>query len=92
LALGVATAGLVLALGIWVVDQDFGGLFTGHAANPNTGPLFALMAPALLAPAQGKPTSVGRARVQRHRGTAPRRAPPLWHVTVGAEHHARLHA
>jgi hypothetical protein len=87
-----ATAGLVLALGIWVIDQDFGGLFTGQATDPNTGPLFALMALALFAPARGKPMSVGLARVQPHRGTAPRRAPPLWHVRAVAEHHARLHA
>ena len=39
---------LVVAVGlaalIWVVGQDFGGLATGHATDPNSGPLLALLA------------------------------------------------
>jgi len=35
---------VVLALGIWVVGQDFGMIFTGTATDPNTGPLLVLLA------------------------------------------------
>jgi hypothetical protein len=45
-----AAAGFVFALVMWVVSQDFGGLFTGHATDPNSGPLIAIMAVALLSP------------------------------------------
>jgi hypothetical protein len=41
--------GLVLTLAFWALGQDFGGLFTGQATDPNTGPVLALMAIALLA-------------------------------------------
>jgi hypothetical protein len=41
-------AGLVLALAIWVVAQDFGQLDSGHATDPNTAPLVALLAIAIL--------------------------------------------
>jgi hypothetical protein len=44
-----AAAGFTFALVMWVVSQDFGGLFTGSATDPNSGPLIALMAVALLA-------------------------------------------
>jgi hypothetical protein len=46
-ALAVA-AGFVLALAIWVVGQDFGQLYSGQATDPNTAPLVALMAVAIL--------------------------------------------
>jgi hypothetical protein len=42
-----ATAGLLLALAIWVIGQDLGQLYSGQATDPNTGPLIALMAVAL---------------------------------------------
>jgi hypothetical protein len=45
-----AAAGFVFALTMWVVSQDLGGLYTGQATDPNSGPLIALMAVALLAP------------------------------------------
>jgi hypothetical protein len=45
-----AAAGLVFALAMWVVSQDFGGLYTGQATDPNSAPLIALLAVALLAP------------------------------------------
>jgi hypothetical protein len=48
LAVGAA-AGLLLTLAIWVVGQNFGQLYTGQATDPNTAPLVALMAVALLA-------------------------------------------
>jgi hypothetical protein len=41
-------AGFVLALAIWMVGQDFGQLWTGQATDPNTAPLIALMAVAIL--------------------------------------------
>jgi hypothetical protein len=44
-----AAAGLLLALAIWVVAQNFGALYTGQATDPNTAPLVVVMAVALLA-------------------------------------------
>ena len=44
-----AAAGLLLALAIWVIGQNFGALYTGQATDPNTAPLIAVMAVALLA-------------------------------------------
>jgi hypothetical protein len=44
-----AAAGLLLALAIWVIGQNFGALYTGQATDPNTAPLIAVMAFALLA-------------------------------------------
>jgi hypothetical protein len=43
-----AAAGLLLALAIWVIAQNFGALYTGQATDPNTAPLIAVMAAALL--------------------------------------------
>jgi hypothetical protein len=43
-----ATVGLVVALAIWVIAQNFGQLSTGQATDPNTLPLVVLMALALL--------------------------------------------
>jgi hypothetical protein len=44
---GVAV-GFVVALVIWVIGQDLGLLFSGQATDPNTAPLLALMAVAIL--------------------------------------------
>jgi hypothetical protein len=41
--------GLGLTVAIWVLGQDLGALYSGQATDPNSGPLFALMAIALLA-------------------------------------------
>ena len=50
------TLGLMLTLAFWVLGQDLGQLYTGQATDPNSGPLLALMALALLArPAQVHP-------------------------------------
>jgi hypothetical protein len=49
--LPAAAVGLALALGFWVGSQDLGGLTSGQATDPNSGPLLALMAIALA----GKP-------------------------------------
>jgi hypothetical protein len=35
-----------LAVFIWVAGEDFGGILTGHATDPNTGPLLVLLAAA----------------------------------------------
>ena len=37
---------MVLALVIWVFGENFGGLLTGQATDPNTGPLLILLAAA----------------------------------------------
>jgi hypothetical protein len=44
-----AAAGVVLAAAIWVLGQDLGQLYTGRATDPNTAPLLALTAAAMLA-------------------------------------------
>ena len=36
--------GAALALVIWVVGQDLGGILTGQGTDPNTGPLYILLA------------------------------------------------
>jgi hypothetical protein len=43
-------AGFVLSLAIWVVGQDVGQLYSGHATDPNTAPIIALLAIAVLGP------------------------------------------
>jgi hypothetical protein len=63
------TLGLALALTFWVVGQDFGNIDSGQATDPNSGPVLALMAIALLAgrntptrPAPAAPRPLGTAR------------------------------
>ncbi|MFL5963325.1 MAG: hypothetical protein ACJ757_10590 [Gaiellaceae bacterium] len=63
IAVGVA-AGLVLALAIWVIGQNFGALYTGQATDPNTALLIAVMAVAIL----------GSRRAVRRRAEIPRTA------------------
>ena len=41
--------GLLLAVAIWLVPQNFGQISSGQATDPNTAPLIALMGVALLA-------------------------------------------
>jgi hypothetical protein len=41
-------AGFVLAPAIWVVGQDLGQLHSGQATDPNTAPIIALLAIAIL--------------------------------------------
>jgi hypothetical protein len=43
------TLGLALALAFWVLGQNFGQVYSGQATDPNSGPLVALMAIALVA-------------------------------------------
>lgn len=66
LTLGVA-AGFAGALAIWILTQNLGALYTGQATDPNTAPLIALMALALLGGVR-RPLRVARARP--HRTTA----------------------
>jgi hypothetical protein len=44
-----AAAGLLLLAAIWVFAQNFGGLYTGQATDPNTAAILAVLAIALLA-------------------------------------------
>jgi len=71
---------VALALVIWVIGENFGGLLTGQSTDPNTGPLLILLAAAYW-PAR---------RVKRHlpdiHGRA-RRAPPAVHGRAGRWRH-----
>ena len=44
-----AAAGIVLAAAIWLVPENFGQIPSGRATDPNSAPLIALMAIALIA-------------------------------------------
>jgi hypothetical protein len=56
-------AGFVLSLAIWVVGQDVGQLYSGHATDPNTAPIIALLAIAVLGP-RSRVGARGRSAVQ----------------------------
>lgn len=47
-----AALGAGLALVFWVVGENFGELYSGHATDPNSGPLLIVMALALLGSAR----------------------------------------
>ena len=54
------TIAIVLNLAYWVIPQGLGGLFAGGSTDPNAGPLFVLLACALLplsarTPSEGEP-------------------------------------
>jgi hypothetical protein len=66
-------AGLVLSLAIWVIGQDLGQLYSGHATDPNSAPLIALMAVVLLAPGRKVTASLG-AHTAGASGAGPLRA------------------
>ena len=63
----IGVVAVVLALGIWVVGENFGQVFSGSATDPNSGPLLALLALAfwrrLPAPASGPTASSRRDRM-----------------------------
>lgn len=61
-------AASVLALVIWVLAQGFGGILTGHGTDPNSGPLWVLLAGCLWA------------QLEERQGTAPRRSAPVLSV------------
>jgi hypothetical protein len=35
---------IIIATAIWVIGENFGGILTGPATDPNTGPLLVLLA------------------------------------------------
>ena len=39
--------GIAVSVLMWILVQDFGGLFTGTATDPNAAPLYVLLAAAL---------------------------------------------
>jgi hypothetical protein len=47
----------VIALAIWLIGQDLGQLYSGKATDPNSGPLIALMAVALISLRQPRDSS-----------------------------------
>jgi hypothetical protein len=59
-----AAAGLVLALAIWVLGEDLGQLYSGQATDPNSGPLIALMAVALIARRQERSGAAESTRLE----------------------------
>ncbi|HEX6651542.1 MAG TPA: hypothetical protein VF072_02270 [Thermoleophilaceae bacterium] len=65
-----AALGLGLALAFWGFDQAFGGLTSGQATDPNTGPVLALMAIAVMG------TGVSPVSRRAMRRTGSRRAGP----------------
>ncbi|MGH9103721.1 MAG: hypothetical protein ACRDYD_12175 [Acidimicrobiales bacterium] len=73
LALGIA-----LSLVYWAVGQDLGGLLTGEATDPDTGPLLALLALAAWPLPPAPPAEVRSGSPARERAPAPwpRALPP----------------
>jgi hypothetical protein len=51
--------GLALTVAFWVLGQDIGALYSGQATDPNTGPLVAVMAIAVLAASRELPARTG---------------------------------
>lgn len=60
-----AVLGAALALAVWVTAQGAGGLTTGQATDPNTGPLLILLSAALYLPATARPRIPAAARPRR---------------------------
>ena len=60
-----AALGLVLAVAWWVGDQQVGGIASGRATDPNTGPLLALMALTLMPATSRANASIAAARSSR---------------------------
>lgn len=54
--------GAVLSLVYWVLGQSLGGINTGHATDPNAGPLFVLLALTLMPRRGVRSTSTSSAR------------------------------
>jgi len=59
-----------LAVLIWVAGEDFGGILTGHATDPNSGPLLVLLAAAFW------PCRTRRAAAPEQAGSAAQAATP----------------
>jgi hypothetical protein len=74
-ARGPAVAGgFVLALAIWVVGQHLGQLYSGQATDPNTAPIIALLAIAILGGGRARFADVGACKTRK---TILARADPL---------------
>jgi hypothetical protein len=90
LAFGVIAAGIVLprttrpvlvlacgiALVIWVLGENFGGLLTGQATDPNTGPLLILLTAAFWPPRRLPPSQTAAAITHHKLPLADVHAPP----------------
>ncbi|MHB8504117.1 MAG: hypothetical protein ACYDEN_00080 [Acidimicrobiales bacterium] len=61
----VLWAGITLSLVFWVLGQNFGGILTGHATDPNAGPLYVLLAAALY-PRRGRTEPIAAHPVDEH--------------------------
>jgi hypothetical protein len=68
-------AGFLLALAIWVVGQDFGQLYSGQATDPNTAPIIALLAIAILGTRRVRVGVRARASGVRARGLTRQSSP-----------------
>jgi len=78
-ARGAVAAAIVVAALIWI-GEDFGGIFTGSATDPNSGLLLAL-----LAQPTGRPGLPGAWKLPAHE------RPRLGGLNQRAQHDARLH-
>jgi hypothetical protein len=76
---GFLIVAIVLGLAYWVVGEGFGGIFAGGATDPNSGPLWVLLACSVYAVLPASVPAVGvrspRARVSgKPRSTGPSRS------------------
>jgi hypothetical protein len=71
-----ALAGAAFAIAIWVTAQGLGGLATGQATDPNSGPLLVLMAAVLYVPVAARPRTESRAILRRREEAHAQKAPP----------------
>jgi hypothetical protein len=80
--------GAVAAGGIWVVGEGLGGLTTGQATDPNTGPLLVLLAVAAVTatsePAVWDPGAAPAPPVASRGPARPVRPRAAWVIAVGA--------
>ena len=63
------TLSIILAMIIWVTGENFGGILTGRATDPNTGPLLVLLALAFW-PRPGLKSAAGHSRPPSSTATA----------------------
>jgi hypothetical protein len=69
----ILVVAMATAAACWVLAQSFGGILTGHATDPNTGPLLILLAVAFwpLAGAGRRSEQASRAATARHPALPP---------------------
>jgi hypothetical protein len=77
-------AGVALSLDFWLLGQSLGGLTTGMATDPNTGPLFVLLALALFPNRSGVTSTVSTRPPVPGAGAIPVAAFPLASPVLGA--------